>query len=209
MRLQDRLCVLMVAVVSLLTAGCFETDVDRANTSGLSSGWFGGPSLTVPVGTVIDVQLSQTLSSETAHAGEPWQGSVTIPVYVDGREVIPSGSVLNGVVVRAEKAQQGSRARLELRVTSVRIGDRQTSLSAYSDPVIAGSPRARNLGAIAGGAVAGALLGKATGNHAGTGAVLGGAIATGAVATSKGYQVVLPDGARMKFFVDHDVAVRA
>jgi hypothetical protein len=209
MRLQDRLCVLMVAVVSLLTAGCFETDVDRANTSGLASGWFGGPRLTVPVGAVIDVQLGQTLSSETAHAGDPWQGSVTIPVYVDGREVIPSGSVLNGVVVRAEKAQQGSRARLELRVTSVRIGDRQTSLSAYSDPVIAGSPRARNLGAIAGGAVAGALLGKATGNHAGTGAVLGGAIATGAVATSKGYQVVLPDGARMKFFVDHDVAVRA
>jgi hypothetical protein len=199
----------MVAVVSLLTAGCFETDVDRANTSGLASGWFGGPRLTVPVGAVIDVQLGQTLSSETAHAGDPWQGSVTIPVYVDGREVIPSGSVLNGVVVRAEKAQQGSRARLELRVTSVRIGDRQTSLSAYSDPVIAGSPRARNLGAIAGGAVAGALLGKATGNHAGTGAVLGGAIATGAVATSKGYQVVLPDGARMKFFVDHDVAVRA
>jgi hypothetical protein len=209
MRLQDRLCVLMVAVVSLLTAGCFETDVDRANTSGLASGWFGGPRLTVPVGAVIDVQFSQTLSSETAHAGDSWQGSVTIPVYVDGREVIPSGSVLNGVVVRAEKAQQGSRARLELRVTSVRIGDRQTSLSAYSDPVIAGSPRARNLGAIAGGAVAGALLGKATGNHAGTGAVLGGAIATGAVATSKGYQVVLPDGARMKFFVDHDVAVRA
>jgi hypothetical protein len=38
MRLQDRLCVLMVAVVSLLTAGCFETDVDRANTSGLARG---------------------------------------------------------------------------------------------------------------------------------------------------------------------------
>jgi hypothetical protein len=209
MRLQDRLCVLMVAVVSLLTAGCFEPVADRADTGSLSSGWFGGPRLTVPVGTVLDVQLGQTLSSETARAGDPWQGTVSIPVYVDGREVIPSGSLLSGVVVRAEKAQQGSRARLELRITSVHIGDRQTSLSAYSDPVIAGSPRARNLGAIAGGAVAGALLGKAVGDHAGTGAVLGGAIATGAVATSKGYQVVLPDGARMKFFVDHDVAVRA
>jgi hypothetical protein len=209
MRLQARYGVLMVVIASLFTTGCFEPDAERANTSGLVSGWFGDSRLTVPVGTVLDVQLGQTLSSETARAGDSWQGTVTIPVFVDGREVIPRGSVLNGVVADAEKAQQGSRARLELRITSVRIGDHQTSLTAYSDPVIAGSPRARNLGAIAGGAVAGALLGKATGNHAGTGAVLGGAIATGAVATSKGYQVVLPDGARMKFFVDHDVAVRA
>jgi hypothetical protein len=199
----------MVAIVSLFAVGCFETDADRASTSSLAIGWFGEPRLTVPVGTVLDVRLGQTMSSETARSGDRWQGIMTIPVFVEGREVIPSGSVLSGVVVQAEKAQRGSRARLELRVTSVRIGDRETSLSASADPVIAGSPRDRNLGAIAGGAVAGALLGKATGNSAGTGAVIGGAIATGAVATSKGYQVVLPDGARMKFVVDHDVAVRA
>jgi hypothetical protein len=209
MRLQARLCVLVVAVASLFTTGCFNTDGDAANKSSVASGWFGEPRRIVPVGTVLNVRLSQTLSSETAHSGDRWQGIVTIPVLAKGREVIPSGSVLNGVVAQAEKAKQGSRARLELRVTSVLVGDRQSSLSASSDPVIAGSPRARNLGAIAGGAVAGALLGKATGNSAGTGAVIGGAIATGAVATSKGYQVVLPDGARMKFVVDHDVAVRA
>jgi hypothetical protein len=209
MRLQDRLCVLVIAVVSLLTAGCYETNGDRANSSGLASGWFGEPRVTVPVGTVLNVRLSQTLSTETARSGDRWQGIVTVPVLAKGHEVIPSGSVLTGVVADAEKAQRGGRARLELRVTSVRVGDRQSSLSASSDPVIAGSPRARNLGAIAGGAVAGALLGKATGNSAGTGAVIGGAIATGAVATSKGYQVVLPDGARMRFVVDHDVALRA
>jgi hypothetical protein len=209
MRLQDRRWALVVAVVSLLTAGCHETGGDKTNTSGVASGLFGAPRVTVPVGTVLHVRLGQRLSSETARSGDPWQGVVTIPVIAEGREVIPSGSVLNGVVVHAEKARQGSRARLELRVTSVRVGDRQTSLSASADPVIAGSPRARNLGAIAGGAAAGALLGKATGHSATGGAVIGGAIATGAVATSKGYQVVLPDGARMKFVVDHDVAVRA
>jgi hypothetical protein len=74
--------------------------------------------------------------------------------------------------------------------------------------VVAGSPRARNLGAIAGGAAAGAIIGKATGDNATKGAVIGGAIATGAVAASKGYQVVLSNGAILRFVVRDDVAVR-
>ena len=82
------------------------------------------------------------------------------------------------------------------------------SLRANANPVIAGSTRARNLGAIAGGAAAGALIGKATGDKPGTGAIIGGAVATGAVAASKGYQVVLSNGTVMHFVVSEDVAVR-
>jgi hypothetical protein len=74
--------------------------------------------------------------------------------------------------------------------------------------VIAGSTRARNLGAIVGGAAAGALIGKATSDNATKGAVIGGALATGAVAASKGYQVVLSNGTVMTFVVSEDVAVK-
>ena len=81
---------------------------------------------------------------------------------------------------------------------------RLKELTAETDPVIAGSPRARNLGAIAGGAAAGALIGKAVGGDgkdAAAGAIIGGAAATAGVAASKGYQVVLKNGTELVFTV--------
>jgi hypothetical protein len=207
MKFSNRIHLLAVALVGVLLVGCKETNQTAgANTGGI--GLFGGPKVTVPSGSTIEVRLARTLSSETVHEGDHWQGTVVSPVVVDGREAIPSGSTVNGVVVASEKAERGSRARLQLGVTSVRVRERQLSLRANANPVIAGSTRARNLGAIAGGAAAGALIGKATGDKPGTGAIIGGAVATGAVAASKGYQVVLSNGTVMHFVVSEDVAVR-
>lgn len=194
-----------VSAVSLLATGCGSSD---AGPGAALAGLFGGRQVTVPSGTVLKVRLDQTLSSETVKQGDTWHGEVTEPLIVDGHEVIPGGATVTGVVVDAEEAQRGSRARLELGVRAVKIGDRKTALKASADPVIAGSTRKRNLGAIAGGVAAGALLGEATSDRPGTGALIGGAVATGAVAASKGYQVVLQDGAVLKFVVNQDVAVR-
>jgi len=193
------------AAFSLMASGCSSSD---AGPGAAFAGLFGGRQVTVPSGTVLSVRLDGTLSSETVKEGDMWQGVVTRSLVVDGHEVIPGGATVTGVVVDAEEAQRGSRARLELGVRAVRIGDRKTSLKASADPVIAGSTRKRNLGAIAGGVAAGALIGEATSDRPGTGALIGGAVATGAVAASKGYQVVLQDGAVLKFVVNEDVAVR-
>src|SRR5262245_26436534 len=184
------------SIFCLLLVGCAQSE-RNAVAGGDPTAFFGGSRVTVPAGALIHVRLNERISSETARAGDRWRGSVTSPVYVDDREVIPEGSEVEGVVVAAEEARRGSRARLQLAVRAVRVGDRRTSIDARSEPVIAGSPRARNLGAIAGGAAAGALIGKATSDEAGKGAIIGGALATGAVAASKGYQVVMPDGAVM------------
>jgi hypothetical protein len=193
------------AVALSLLAGCSSSD---AGPGAALAGLFGGQQVTVPSGTVLRVRLDQTLSSETVRQGDMWHGEVTHSLVVDGREVIPLGATVTGVVVEAVEAQRGNRAKLELGVRAVRIGDRKTALKASADPVIAGSPRKRNLGAIAGGVAAGALIGEATSDRPGTGALIGGAVATGAVAASKGYQVVLQNGAVLKFVVNEDVAVR-
>jgi len=166
--------------------------------------------VTVPSGTSIAVRLAESVSSETAGRGDRWQGVVTNSVIVDGREVIPAGSTVEGAVAAVREARKGTRAMLELQVKSVVVEGRKASLPANAEPVIAGSPRARNLGAIAGGAAAGALIGKAVGGEgddAARGAIIGGALATGAVAASKGYQVVLRDGTVMTFVLNKDVAV--
>jgi hypothetical protein len=80
-----------------------------------------------------------------------------------------------------------------------------------TEAVIAGSTRARNLGAIAGSAAAGALVGKAvsgTGKGALIGGVIGGGVATGVVAASDGYQVVLKPGTALTFTTSEVIAVR-
>ena len=203
-----RIAMLVASTITgLAVMGCVQSE-RNAEAGGGVAGFFGGSRVTVPAGAMIRVKLNQSVSSETAKPGDHWQGSVTSPVYVDGKEVIPEGSEVEGVVVAAEEARRGSRARLQLALRAVHVGDRRTSIDAKSEPVIAGSPRARNLGAIAGGAAAGALIGKATSDEAGKGAIIGGALATGAVAASKGYQVVMPSGTVMSFAVNRNVSVR-
>lgn len=210
MRPQARRCLTVLAIISAFAAGCTNADSKTRENKGSRGllGLFTAERVKVPSGASIEVRLGQSLSSETANRGDHWQGVVVNPVVIDGREAIPSGATVEGIVVATEEAKRGSRARLQLGVRSVQVGDHKTALSATSEPVIAGSPRARNLGAIAGGAAAGAIIGEATNDAPGTGAIIGGAIAGGAVAASKGYQVVLKDGTVMTFTVREDVSVR-
>jgi hypothetical protein len=119
---------------------------------------------------------------------------------------------VTGVVRGVEAAQKGSRAFLVLAVQSVDVNGHSFDVSASTDSIVAGSTRARNLGAIAGSAAAGALIGKAVGGGgkgALIGGLIGGAAATGVVAKSKGYQVVVKEGTVLDFQVSRDVKIRA
>ena len=165
----------------------------------------------VPAGTGIAVKLDQTISSKTATVGQTWAGTVSENVVVDGDVVIPAGATVTGVVTGAKPAKKGDRAMLDLALSEVNVGGKTTHLSGGTEAVIAGSTRARNLGAIAGGAAAGALIGKAVGGDAKDaviGGVIGGAAATGAVAASQGYQVELKPGTVLTFNVTESVTLR-
>jgi hypothetical protein len=169
------------------------------------------PGVSVPQGTPIKVTMDAQISSETAHTGDTWTGVVKEPVVIGTSAPIPAGSVVRGVITGSLAAERGNRAFLALSVTSVSINGEEHSVAATTDSIIAGSPRARNLGAIAGSAAAGALIGKAVGGGgkgALIGGLLGGAAATGVVAKSKGYQVVLKPGTELTFNTDHEVTMR-
>jgi hypothetical protein len=167
--------------------------------------------VTVPAGTPLKISVNAKISSESAQAGDTWSGVVKEPVVVGNDVVIPAGSTVTGEVVGAKEAQKGSRAFLVLAVRAVEANGKSYSVSARTDSIIAGSTRARNLGAIAGGAAAGALLGKAiggSGKGALIGGIVGGAAATGAVAASKGYQVELKEGTEITFYTNNSVSIR-
>jgi outer membrane lipoprotein SlyB len=118
--------------------------------------------------------------------------------------------VVHGVVSGVKPAEKGDRAVLILRVTSIESNGKTHPISATADSLIAGSTRARNVGAVAGSAAAGALIGSAVGGSKGAliGGIIGGAAGTGAVASSKGYQVSVKEGAELVFKVDHDTKLK-
>ncbi|HKQ57907.1 MAG TPA: hypothetical protein VJY35_08550 [Candidatus Eisenbacteria bacterium] len=166
--------------------------------------------VTVPEGTPIKVAVDAQISSETAQPGDTWTGVVKEPVVIGTDAPIPAGSVVHGVITGSLAAERGNRATLVMAVKSITVGSQEYTVPAGTDSIIAGSPRARNLGAIAGSAAAGALIGKAVGGNKGAliGGILGGGAATGVVAKSKGYQVVLKPGTELTFTVSRSVVMK-
>ncbi|MEQ1833390.1 MAG: hypothetical protein ABL977_10080 [Candidatus Eisenbacteria bacterium] len=169
------------------------------------------PTATLAQGTGLKISVGAALSSETATIGQEWQGTINEAVTVGNLAPFPAGSIVHGVVDGVKPAQKGDRAVLVLRVTSIEANGKTHSLSATADSIVAGSTRTRNVGAVAGGAAAGALIGKAVGGSgkgALIGGLIGGAAATGAVASSKGYQATVKEGAELVFHVDRDTKLK-
>ena len=165
------------------------------------------PTATVSEGTGLKITMSNALTSETASIGQEWTGSIAEAVVVGRMAPFPAGSTVHGVVDGVRPAQKGDRAVLVLRVTSIEANGKSHNISATADSIVAGSTRGRNIGAVAGSAAAGALIGRAVGGSgkgALIGGILGGAAATGAVASSKGFQATVKEGAEIVFRVDRD-----
>lgn len=169
------------------------------------------PGVTVPAGTGLKISVNTKISSETAQPGDSWTGTINEPIIIGTAAPIPAGSTVSGVVTGVRGAEKGDRAFLVLGIRSINVNGTPHPVSATADSIIAGSTRARNLGAIAGSAAAGALIGKAVGGSgkgALIGGLIGGAAATGAVAKSKGFQVELKEGTELVFHVNESVVMR-
>lgn len=168
------------------------------------------PGVNVPAGTPLTLTMNVEVNSEFAKAGDTWTGVITEPVIIGTDAPIPAGSTAQGVVAGAKEAVKGDRAMLLLTVTSVTVGDKTHTVRAGTDSIIAGSTRARNLGAVAGAGAAGALIGKAVGGTKGAviGGLIGGTAGAVGASKSKGYQVVLKEGTELTFYVSEDVVLK-
>lgn len=170
------------------------------------------PGYTVAAGTPLNIAVNTQITTETANVGDTWSGEVKDNVIVGDKVAFPAGSIVSGRITEVIPAEKGKLAKLGMSVTSITANGTTYEVDAPMEPIEAGSPRARNIGAVAGGAAAGALIGKAVGGG-GKGALVGGLIgaaATGAaVAKSKGYQVVLKEGTVVDFKVSSDVRIRS
>ena len=169
------------------------------------------PGVTLPAGTELKIAVTAQITSETAQAGDAFEGTVNEPIIIGTAAPIPAGSTVRGVVKAVKPAEKGDRAMLQLAITSVTVQGKSYPVAASTEEMIAGSTRTRNVGAVAGGAAAGALIGKAVGGSskgALIGGLVGGAATAAGVAASKGYQVVVKEGAEIVFVTDQAITMK-
>jgi len=60
----------------------------------------------VPAGTALMVKLETTLATFSNKAGDPFRGSITQPVVINGATVIPAGAVVEGRVTKISEPRR-------------------------------------------------------------------------------------------------------
>ena len=143
--------------------------------------------VTVPAGTVIDVTLSGTISTETARVEDRIDGTVTRSVHIAGRTVIPAGTRVRGTVSNTDDGGRlKGAARLAVRFHELMLDDGTVvEFSSRSFERVGPSPGRTTATRTGGGAAVGTIIGGLLGGE--RGAAIGGSIgAAGGAASSAG-----------------------
>jgi len=195
---------LMVVMVALaLLAGCGGADQAEVGSTQPGTTQQGSAPeqprthmVSIPAGTELTLALDTTLSSETNQPGDHFSATVVEPIEIDGREVIPAGSTIQGSVTEATPAKRGAgEAMLALSFGALRLASGYHTNLVGSFQEISASKKARNAAVISGSAAGGALLGRILGKDTRStviGAIVGGGIGTAVLVGREREQAVLP-----------------
>jgi hypothetical protein len=167
--------------------------------------------VTIPSGTTLPLALTSSMASDTSVVEDAVTAELTRAINIDGREVLPAGTLLDGNVTQVDDSGRvKGRAMIAFRFTSLRTAgeryDVETATLTHVAPATKGED-ATKIGIGAGaGAVIGGLLGG--GDGAAKGAAIGGAAGTGVVLATKGKEMRLAPGADVSSQLTAPVTVR-
>jgi hypothetical protein len=135
--------------------------------------------ITLPDQTAIRVTLDQTVASDQNRPGDHFEATVSEPIVVADKTVIPRGAPVEGLVVDAHHSGRlMGRARLQLALETVTVNGKTYDVRTAAHTRIGGNHKKQNLALIAGGAGGGALIGAIAAG--GKGVLIGGPIGAGA-----------------------------
>jgi hypothetical protein len=135
--------------------------------------------VTLPDNTAIHVTLNQAVTSDQNRPGDHFEATVSEPIVVADKTIIPKGAPVEGLVVDAHHSGRlMGRAHLQLALEALTVNGRTYDIRTSVHPKIGGKHKNRNLVLIGGGAGGGALIGAIAAG--GEGALIGGPIGAGA-----------------------------
>ena len=135
--------------------------------------------VTVPESSSIHVTLNNAVTSDRSRPGDHFEATVSQPVVVDGRTVVPQGAQATGIVVDAHPSGRlRGRAHLHLALETVNVDGNSYRVQTASNVRVGGKHNKQNLVLIGGGAGGGMLIGAIAAG--GKGALIGGPVGAGA-----------------------------
>ncbi len=164
----------------------------------------------VPAGTSLSVQLPAEISTKTARVGQRLTGNLTNDIVVDGKVVAKAGTPVQGSITEVISGSRtiGGKPTLGLSFDSLTFEGGDRPINARITQVAKKSDKGRDTATIAGGAVAGGVIGHQLDSDQGKviGAIIGAAAGT-AAAKKTGKEVVLPAGTVVGMTLESPVTV--
>jgi hypothetical protein len=167
-----------------------------------------GSSNEVPSGTELDVRLQNSLNSGTAQVEDRFEGTTLVDLNVNGRVLIPAGSVMRGVVTSVEPGTRTNRtAKMTVSFDQVTVNGRAYPMRATVTEAIKGDGIKGELPRAGAGAAVGGIIGAVLGGAKGAllGVLIGGG---GTIAATEGKEVELPQGTVLRVRVDAPLTIQ-
>jgi hypothetical protein len=197
---------LMVAGFSLAAAGILAAAV----VDGGKEGGLLGPrrvKATLPAGTTLVAALGSRLSTEGLRAGRSVTLTTRSPLELDEDRALPTGVIVRGEVTHARGGGRIAGApELTIRFREISVGGATYPISAEPFRLRGKDDLVESVAEIGGGAVVGGIVGAVAGSTV-KGAVIGGVLGTGVAVATKGNQIVLPAGQRLRVRLTQPVSV--
>ena len=135
--------------------------------------------ISIPAGTILDVRLAETLDTKRNRPGDRFTATLTRPIILDGRTIIPRGTPCTGHLIESKPSGRfKGHALMSLSLDSFDLNGRRHEMKTTHVGRESGGHKKRNWAFIGGGSGVGTAIGALAGGPAG--ALIGAGAGAGA-----------------------------
>lgn len=165
----------------------------------------------LPAGTALTIQTDQAISTKTAKAGDVFTATVASPISVEGKNVVPRGARVQGVVVQSKSPGKfKGEGTLSIKLTTLTVKGVSYPIETAPNTSTEKGKGKRTAVMIGGGAGGGALIGGIAGG--GKGAAIGALVGAGAGTAGAGLtgnkELAIPAETSISFHLQNSVTLK-